>query len=118
MESKGFLFNYRNSSREVAPSLDRSVHMDEGRQNEDALLERLAELTGLLKKLILTRGDSHRDSNLVSKSRLESDGWETDRGFVLYERMNPEPRGINPRPSLEFIESVMGGLRNAEPDLK
>lgn len=118
MESKGFLFNYRNSSREVAPSLGRSVHMDEGRQNEDAILERLTELMGLLKKLILTRGDSDRASNLVSKSRLESDGWETDRGFVLYERMNPESRGINTRPSLEFIESIMGGLRNAEPDLK
>ena len=118
MESKGFLFNYRNSPREDAPSLGRSVHRDEGHQNEEALLERLAELTGLLKKLIRKRCDGDLDSILVSESRLESDGWETDREFDPYERMNPESRGINARPSLELIESIMSGLRNAEPDLK
>ncbi len=118
MESKGFLFNYRNSPNEDAPSLGRSVHRDEGHRNEEALLERLAELTGLLKTLIRKRGDGDLDSILVSESRLESDGWETDREFDLYERMNPESRGINARPSLELFESIMSGLRNAEPDLK
>ncbi len=118
MESKGFLFNYRHSPREEGFSLGRSVHMEEGRQNEEDLLERIAELTGLLKKLIRKRGDGDLDSILVSISRLESDGGETDGEFDPYERMNPESRSINTRPSLELIESIMSGLRNAEPDLK
>lgn len=118
MESKGFLFNYRNSPREDAPSLGRSVHMDEGHQNEAALLERLAELTGLLKKLIRGSGGGALDPILVPESRLESDGWETDGEFDLYERLNPESRGVNTRPPLELLESIMSGLRNAEPDLK
>ena len=118
MESKGFLFNYRYSPREEAPSLASPVHMDEGRQNEEDLLEHLAELTNLVKKLSKKRGDDALDSFIESRSRLESDGWETDREFDLYQRLNPESGRINARHSREIIESIMSGLGNIESDLE
>ena len=116
MESKGFLFNYRHSPREELPSVDRSARMDKRHQNEEDLLERLAELTGLL-KLIRKRGDGALDSIIVSRSRVESGEWEADREIDPYDRVNLESRGINSRSSLEIVESIMRGLRNAEPDL-
>jgi hypothetical protein len=118
MESKGFLFNYRYSPREEAPSLAIPVHMDEGRQNDEALLEHLAELTNLVKKLIRKRGNGTLDSFIESRSRLEADGWETDRELDLYQRLNPESGRINARPAREIIESIMSGLGNIEPDLE
>ena len=118
MESKGFLFNYRYSPREEALSLASPVHMDEGRENEEALVEHLAELTNLVKKLIRKRGDDALDSFIESRSRLEADGWETDREFDLYQRLNPESGQINARPSREIIESIMSGLGNMESDLE
>ncbi len=118
MESKGFLFNYRYSPREEALSLASPVLMDEGRENEEALVERLAELTNLVKKLIRKRGDDALDSFIESRSRLEADGWETDREFDLYQRLNTESGQINARPSREIIESIMSGLGNMESDLE
>ena len=113
MESKGFLFNYRYSPIE-APSLGSSIDTERGNRKDEALLERLGELTGLLKTLIIERGDG----DLVSKSRLESDGWETDRESDLYKRINPEYGRGNARPSPELVESIMRGLGNIESDLK
>jgi len=118
MESKGFLFNYRYSPREEALSLASPVHMDEGRENEEALVEHLAELTNLVKKLIRKRGDDALDSFIESRSRLEADGWETDRELDLYQILNPESGQINARPSREIIESIMSGLGNMESDLE
>lgn len=117
MESKGFMFNYQHLAREDTPSLGSSVRMDEEPQEEKDLLERLTELTGLLKKLIRQRDDGTLESILVSKSRLESNGWGTDRELDLYERLDPESRRIKRRSSLDVIDSVFNGLRNAEPDL-
>ncbi len=117
MESKGFMFNYQHFPRENAPSFGSPVRLDEGRQDENDLLERLAELTGLLKKLIRQKDDGASESIIASKSRLESDGWGTDRELDLYERLDPEFRQINVRHSLDVIDSIMGGLRNAEPNL-
>lgn len=117
MESKGFMFNYQHLAREDAPSFGSPVRLDEGHQEEKDLLERLTELTGLLKKLIRQRDDGTLESILVSKSRLESNGWGTDRELDLYERLDPESRRIKRRSSLDVIDSVFSGLRNAEPDL-
>jgi len=118
MESKGFLFNYRYSPSEEAPSLASPVRMDDRDQNEEALLERLAELTGVLKKLIRKRDDDDLDSFIESKSRLRSDNWETNRELDLYQRLNPVSGRINARPAREIIESIMSGLGNIESDLE
>ena len=118
MESKGFLFNYRYSPLEEAPSLDSPVRTDDGGQNEGALLERLAELTGLLEMLIRKRGNGALDSFIESRSRPESEGRETDREFDLYERIDS---GYGPRNAIHsraIIESIMSGLGNVESDLE
>ena len=118
MESKGFLFNYRYSPLEEAPSLDSPVRIDDGGKNEEALLERLAEVTGLLEMLIRKRGNGALDSFIESRSRPESEGRETDREFDLYERIDS---GFGPRNAIHsraIIESIMSGLGNVESDLE
>ena len=118
MESKGFLFNYRYSPMEEAPSLGSPVRIDDGGQNEEALLERLAELTGLLEVLIRKRGNGALDSFSVSRSRPESEDREANREFDLYERIDSDFGPRNARPTREIIESIMSGLGNVESDLE
>jgi len=118
MESKGFLFNYRYSPMEEAPSLGSPVRIDDGGQNEEALLERLAELTGLLEVLIRKRGNGALDSFSVSRSRPESEDREANREFDLYERIDSDFGPRNAIHSREIIESIMSGLGNVESDLE